>query len=40
MKVVLLDPTGPEELALLSGLEPGVELVAPDSPDDAHHALP
>lgn len=39
MKAVLLDSTGPEDLALLSELGPGIELVAPDSPGDSPEAL-
>ena len=39
MKTVLLDPTGPEELALLSGFGPGIDLVVPDSADASPDAL-
>ena len=33
MKAVLLDPTGPDELAFLSEFGSGIELVAPDAPE-------
>ena len=33
MKVALLDPTGPDDLAFLGGFAPGMDLVAPDPPE-------
>ena len=33
MKVVLLDPAGPDDLALLRGFDADLDLVAPDSPE-------
>ena len=39
MKVVLLDPAGADDLALLRGFDAGLDLVAPDSPEASPAAL-
>ena len=39
MKAVLLDPTGPDDLAFIREFGPGVDLVAPDSPDASPDAM-
>lgn len=39
MKAVLLDPTGPDDLAFIGEHGPGVDLVAPDSPGSSPDAL-
>ena len=39
MKVVFLDPVDPEDLAILAGFAPGLDLAAPDSPRTSPDAL-
>ena len=39
MKVVLLDPSGPDELAFLRGFASGLDLMAPESPEASPAAL-
>lgn len=39
MKVVLLDPTGPDDLAYLQEFAPGLDLTAPAGPEDDPAAL-
>ena len=39
MKAVLLDPTGPDDLAFIREFGPGIDLVAPDSPDASPDAM-
>ena len=39
MKAVLLDPTGPDDLAFIREFGPGIDLVAPDSPDASPGAM-
>ena len=39
MKAVLLDPTGPDDVAFIGEFGPGIDLVAPDSPGGAADAL-
>ena len=39
MKAVLLDPTGPDDLAFIKEFGPGIDLVAPDSPNASPDAM-